>query len=174
MPSGMPPPSQCSSRFSNALRDGFGEPHLARDLGAAMAARFDQFLGDLAAVLEDVDQRAKPLGQSGLHSGMRQDEAQHLRQAAVDGLEVALEGEVVGQIELADARRIAAAAEILQQQRVVELPDLALAQADLAADVDADPAAAHAMPGRLAFDHVQRVAERAEKFGEPNFCLAGD
>ena len=52
---------------------------------------------------------------------MREDEAQHLRQAVVELLEVPLEIEIVGQIELADARGVAAAAEILQQQRVVEV-----------------------------------------------------
>ena len=66
----------------------------------------------------------------GLHARVRQHEAQRLRQAAVDGLEVALEGEIVGQIELADARRIAAAAEILQQQHVVEVRKFRIAQAD--------------------------------------------
>ena len=99
---------------------GFGEAHLAGDVGAAMAARLDQFAGDLAAVLEDVDDGAKPFGQAGFQPGMAQHETQRLRQAAVDELEVLLEGEIVGQIQLADARSVAAAAEILQQQRVIE------------------------------------------------------
>ena len=104
---------------------GFGEAHFAGDVGAAMAARLDQLARDLAAVLEDVDDGAEPLGEAGFQAGVAEHEAQRLRQAAVDGLEVVLEGEIVGQVQLADARRVAAAAEILQQQRVVEFADLA-------------------------------------------------
>ena len=47
----------------DALRDRLAEPHLARDVGAAMAARLDQFARDVAAVLEDFDQRAEAFGQ---------------------------------------------------------------------------------------------------------------
>ena len=42
-----------------------GEAHLAGDVGAAVAARLDQLAGDLAAVLEDVDDGAEPLGEAG-------------------------------------------------------------------------------------------------------------
>ena len=94
---GRPLPSQCSSRFWMPCATRFGEAHLARDLGAAMAARLHQLAGDLAAVLEHLDQRAEALRQAGLHAGVRQHEAQRLRQAAVDGLEVLFEGEIVGQ-----------------------------------------------------------------------------
>ena len=99
----------------DALRDRLGEAHLAGDVGAAMAARFDQLAGNLAAVLEDVDDGAKPFGESDLEPGMAKHESQRLRQAAVDELEVPLEGEIVGEIQLADARRVAAAAEVFQQ-----------------------------------------------------------
>ena len=97
---------------------------------------------------------------------MRQHEAKHLRQAAVQQLEVLLERQVIGQIEFADARGIAAAAEILEQQGVVQILELGLRQAELAADVDADPAAPHAVARRLALGQVQRPAERAENFGQ--------
>ena len=116
----------------DALRDRLAEPHLARDVGAALAARLDQFAGDIAAILEDVDQRAKSFGQAGLQSGMGEHEAKRLRQAAVDLLEVVFELDVVGQIELADPRGIAAAAQILQQQRVVQFPQLEFAEPELA------------------------------------------
>jgi hypothetical protein len=55
---------------------------------------------------------------------MREEEAQRLRQAAVDRLGFVLEGELVGEEQAADARRIAAAPEVLQKQRVIEFPDL--------------------------------------------------
>ena len=57
---------------------------------------------------------------------MTEDELRDLRQAAVDPLEVALEREVVGHVQLADARRVAAAAQVFQEQRVIELPQLVL------------------------------------------------
>ena len=40
---------------------------------------------------------------------------------------------------------------------------------EFTADVDSDPAAANAMSDRLAFHHVERMAERAEDFSQPNF-----
>lgn len=150
----------------NALRDRFGEAHFAGDVGAAMAARLDQFASDLAAVLEDIDDGAKPFGQTGLQPGMAQHEAQRLRQAAVNELEILLEGEIIGQIQLADARSVAAAAEILQQQYVVKFDDLVLAEADLPADHDADAAASHAMSGRLPLREIERVAQRTQQFGK--------
>src|SRR4051812_14697208 len=73
---------------------------------------------------------------------------------------------------MANARRVAAATQILQQQGVIKLPDLRIAEADFLPDVDPDPAAAHAMTGRLTLDHIERMAERAEQFGEPDFLLA--
>ena len=152
------------------MRDRLAEPHLARDIGAALAAGLDQFAGDVAAILEHVDQRAKALGQAGLQSGMGEHEAKRLRQAAIDLLEVMFELDVVGQIELADPRGIAAAAQILEQQRVIQFPQLEFADPDLLTDLRADEAAAHAMPGRLAFGHVERVAERAQQFGEPDIA----
>ena len=74
----------------DAVRDAFGEPHLARDVGTAMTAGLDQFPRDLAAVLDDVDDRAEALGEPGLQSRVRQNEAQRLRQAAVDILKSCL------------------------------------------------------------------------------------
>ena len=152
----------------DAQRHRFGKAHPAGDVGAAVAARLDQLAGDLAAVLEDVDDGPEALGEACLQAGVGQHEAQRLRQAAVDLLEVVLEGEIVGQIELADARRIAAAAEVLEQQRVVEFPDPALIEADFLPDLHADPAAADAMALGLALGHVERMAERAEQLGQPD------
>ena len=150
----------------DAVGDRLGEAHLAGDVGAAMAARLDQLAGDLAAVLEDVDDGAEPFGEAGFQAGMAEHEAQRLRQAAVDELEVLLEGEIVGEIQLADARRIAAAAKILQQQRIIEFRDLVFAEADFPADFDAYPAASHTMSGRLPFGEIERVAECAQQFGK--------
>ena len=148
----------------DAVGDRLGKPHFAGDVGAAMAARLDQFAGDLAAVLEDVDDGAEPFGEAGFQAGMAKHEAQRLRQAAVDELEVLFEGEIIGQIQLADPRRVAAAAKILQQQRIIEFGNLGLAEADFPADFDADTAASHAMSGRLSLGEIERVAECAQQF----------
>jgi hypothetical protein len=58
--------------------------------------------------------------------------------------------------DAADARRIAAATEILEQQRVIQFPRLLGGQADPLSDMHADPAAAHPMAGRLTFGQVAR------------------
>ena len=150
----------------DAVGDRLGEAHLAGDIGAAMAARLDQLASDLTAVLEDVDDCPEPFGEPGFQPGMAQHEAQRLRQAAVNELEVLLEGEIVGEIQLADARRIAAAAKILQQQRVIEFGDLLLAEADFPADFDADAATSHTMAGRLPLGEIERMAEGAQQFGK--------
>jgi len=132
-----------------------------------LAARLDQLLRDLRAVAQDVDDRAQPLRQTGVQAGVREDEAQHLRQAVAGGLEVAFEAQVVAEVELADARGIAAAAQVLEQQGVVQLPALARAQTDDAGHVHADPAAAHAVALGLALGQVECVAEGADDFGQP-------
>src|SRR6266478_2065004 len=111
----------------------------------AMSAPLYQLASDFTAVLEDVDDCPEPFGETGFQPGMAQHEAQRLRQTAVDELEVLLEGEIVGEIQLADPRRIAAAAKILQQQRVIEFGDLLLAEADFPADFDADAATSNPM-----------------------------
>lgn len=78
------------------------------------------------------------------------------------------EGQIIGEVESADARRIAAAAEVLGQQSVVELR---LPEADLPADLGTDPAAADAMAFRLPFGHVEGMAERAQELRQPDFLL---
>ncbi len=120
----------------------------------------------IAAVAEDVHDRTKPLRRPG--PLLRRDEAQRLRQAAVDLLEVVFEGQVVGEVELADARCIAAAAKVLQEERIIEFPDLGIAEADLAADLRADPAAADATAFRLPFVHIEGMAERAQRLRQPD------
>ena len=70
------------------------------------------------------------------------------------------EGKIVGQIDLADARRIAAAAEVFQEQRVIEILQGAVGQAELAADMGADIAGADAMAGRLPLGEIERLSYR--------------
>ncbi|MNT63116.1 hypothetical protein D3C72_2009010 [compost metagenome] len=104
---------------------------------------------------------------------MGKHEPEDLRQRAVDDLEVLLEGQVVGQIELADAGGIAGAAEILEQQGVVEIMQRLVGKAEFAADRRADPAAADAMTGRLALGHVERHAQRLDDFRKSDPCRHG-
>ncbi len=118
------------------------------------------------ALAQHVEHAAKALGQSSFQAGVLQHKARHLRQAVADALEVALKGQVVGQIQLANARRVAAAAQVFQQQRVVQLPALLVAQAQRLGDVHTNPAAAHAVALGLAFGDVQCVAQGADEFGQ--------
>jgi len=150
----------------DAGRHAFRKAQQAGDFGAALATGGDQFLGDILAIAKNAQHAAETLGQRCFQAGMAEYETKHLRQAVADRLEIALETEVVGQVQLADARRIAAAAQILEQQRVVQVPQVVIVEAQAAPDVHADPAAAHAMAFRLALGDVERVAERRNQFGQ--------
>ena len=150
----------------DAFGDGFAEAQPACDLGTTLAAGLDQFLGECVAVPEYPPDRTDPFDEPQARAGVTDDEFQHPAKAAVDPLEVVLEAEVIGQVELADPGGIAAAAQILQQQRVVELPQRRIVQAQASPDVGADPAAAHAMPRRLPLGEVEREAERADQLGK--------
>ena len=55
-------------------------------------------------------------------SGVHEHEPQRLRRGAAYSLEVALEREVVCQVQVANARRLAATAQVFEQQRVVQPP----------------------------------------------------
>ncbi len=157
----------------DALGDVFGKAQLPRNVGAALAAGLNEFLRDVTAIAKDVERGAKALGQAAAQTRVIEHEAQHMRQAAVEQLEVALELQIVGEVELADARGIAAAAQVFEQQGVVQLPLLRSGQADFSTDRHADPGAAHAVAFGLALGHVERVTEGAHQFGEFEIFHAG-
>ncbi len=142
------------------------ETQLARDLRAARATRLGELAVDLAAVLHHVDDRAQALGQAGLDAGVPDHEIHLARQAQAHRLAVVLEREIVGEEQFAQARGVAAATRVLQQRRVVQLAHPGGVQADRATDLLPDPAAAHAVAGRLAFGHVQGVAQGAEQLAQ--------
>src|SRR5690606_24207578 len=137
------------------------------------AARLDQFAGDHTAILEDMNEGAEALGKPRLQSGVRKHKAKQLRKAAVNLFEIVLKGQIVGEIKLAQARGVAAATEVFQEQRVIELPDFLVAQSDLPPDVNADPATAHAMTFGLSLGEIERVTERTEQFGEAHIRRCG-
>ena len=95
---------------------------------------------------------------------MLQHKAHHLRQVVAHPLEVAFELQIVREVELTNARRIAATAQVFEQQGVVELPELVFIQTDFTPNVHADPAAPDAVPLRLPFGDVERITQRADQF----------
>ena len=141
------------------------EPQRARDVGAARAARDDQFLRNRIPVAQDVADRRGALPQRRALRGLAEHEVQRRREAGADRLVALLERSIVGVVELADARGIAAAAKVLEQQGVIESPRSAWRQADRAADLHPDPAGADAMAGGLTFGEVERIAERRDDLG---------
>lgn len=147
----------------NPFRHGLAETQPPRNIGAALTAGLNQFLGNVIAFAEDREDRPETIGKVGPQARVPDHEVQHLRQRTVHELEVALEAQVVRQIELTDPRRVGAAPQILQQQGVVQLAHLLLRQHQLAADVRTDPAAAHAMTGRLPLGHIKGVTERTDQ-----------
>ena len=111
-------------QIADAQCHGFAEPHLARNVSAALASRLNKLRRNLAAILENVDDGAEALGKTRLQSRMTQHKAKRLRQAAINEFEILFEVDVIDKIEFTDARRIAAAAKVFQQKGVVEFPCL--------------------------------------------------
>jgi hypothetical protein len=142
----------------------FRESHLSSDLGAALATRLDEFGGVLSTVLQNIQDAAKSLGKARLHAGVADDEPEDLGETAVNQLEVAFEIQIIREIEFADARGIAATPEILQQERVIEITQLNVIEADFAADMHADVTAPDAMPLRLPLGHIERFAQSLDDF----------
>ena len=67
---------------------------------------------------------------------------------------------------LANSRGVAAATQILEQQRVIKAPQFVVRHPDPSSDMHADPAATDTMPLRLPFGDIQRVTERRDQLGE--------
>ena len=150
----------------DTLRHGFRKAQQTGDVGAALAARGDQVLRNLRPVAQNRHHGAEAFGQPRLQARVLEDEFQHLRQAVAHRLEALLERQIVRQVQLADARRIAAAAQILEQQGVVQIPQVFIGHAQFASHMHADPAAADAMAFRLPFRDVERLAQGADQFGK--------
>ncbi len=167
--SGRPPPAvPVLVQAADALAHRFGKAQRGGDGGAPVAARLDD-LRDLGlAMAGDVENRPQPVAERGLASGMRQHEAEHLRQAGAHGLEVALQGQIVRQIQLADPRGIAGAAEVLEEDGEIKLPQRIVAEPHVPADRQPDPGRARAMSDRLAFGEVEREGQGTQKLREPN------
>ncbi|WP_199192755.1 hypothetical protein [Allosphingosinicella deserti] len=81
-------------------------------------------------------------------------------------LEVVLEAAVVGQIQIGNPRRIAAAAEILEQCRIIDGPPLFAGKVQGGGDATGNPAGAQRMAGGLTFGQIERVGESPEDLGK--------
>jgi len=152
-----------SIQAANAHRHRVREAQPARNVGPALAARLGQFVRDLRAVAHDVEHRAQPLRDAHSQSGVRETKCSICGRLKPTVLKSCLNCKVVGQVELADARGVAAAAQVLEQQGVVQRPQVLLAQADGLADMHAEPAAARAMTLGLPFGDGQCMTERADQ-----------
>ena len=87
----------------NARCHPFGKTHLARDVRTPVATCLDDFPNVFLAVLKLIQDSAKAFRHRRVGPGVAHHEAEHLPEAAVHQLEVALEATIVGQIELTDA-----------------------------------------------------------------------
>ena len=150
----------------DALAHGFREAQPPRDVGAARAAGQDQLLRDRVAIFQDIADRRGAAAERRRRCGFRKNEVERGGEAGADGLETLLERAVVGFVERANPRRVARAAEVLEEQGVVEIVALARGEAQRDADLAADVAATDAMAGGLAFGDIERIAERADQLGE--------
>src|SRR6478672_3374284 len=108
----------------NALANRVGKAQLSRDIGASGAARQDQLLGNPIAVLEDGPDRFGAATESGLGGSSGENEVNGGGEAGAYRLVPVLERPIVRIVKLADARRITRAAEVFQQDCVVEVTSL--------------------------------------------------
>ena len=88
--------------------------------------------------------------------------------AIVGGEQIALELDVVGQEQLADARRVGCAAEILEQQRIIEVVQPATLEPSRRPILVPIQHARMQWPTGWPFGHVQRGAQGPEQLGEMN------
>ena len=154
----------------NSQRDVLGKSQLAGNGRAPLTAGLDQSPRYFRAVLDNVEDRAESLGQAGFDPRVREDKAQDFRQAAVEPFEILLEDDVVCEIKLANPCGVAAAAKVFQKQRIVEIAQTILGETDFEANLRPDEAAADAVPGGLAFGHVQGMAQGGEKLAKPDLA----
>ena len=125
----------------NAVTHRFRKAQRPRDVRSAGAARDDHFLGDGVAIGEDVTDRRCAAVQRPALRGLAEHEMQRRREARPDRLIALFEGAIVGCVKLADARRVAAAAEVLEQQGVIKIVELGLTRPIAFPIWNADPAA---------------------------------
>ncbi|MEO7365937.1 MAG: hypothetical protein ABIW03_06425 [Sphingomicrobium sp.] len=149
----------------NAVAHGIGKTPRLGDIGAAGTARHDQVLGNRVAVLQNIDNCSGAAVERSVARGLACDEVKRRGEAGPDCLEPLLKSQIVGLVQLADPRGIAAAPQILEQQRVIKIVQVAAGKTEGATDMAANPARANAMPGRLTLGDVERIAERADELG---------
>ncbi|MEG3155322.1 hypothetical protein [Sphingomonas sp. RB1R13] len=150
----------------DAVRHCRREAERSGDICAARAASDNQLLGDLVAVFQDVADGHGAARQRGGLGGARSDEVNGRSEPCPDGLITLLEGAVIGFVKFADARGVAAASKVLEQERVIKVVKVLQRQAKRAANVAAYPAGAKTVPGGLPFGNVQRVTERTDQLGQ--------
>ncbi len=139
-----------------------GQLEHAGDLGAALAARADQLARDLL-LLRDPAHLAR-LGERAAALGDRLPRVDRARgrPRPVGDLHGALGRLVVGGEQRGQARGVARAAGVLEQQRVEQRGALLLGQADLLGQPHADRGRADRVAGRFALGDVERVRQRTE------------
>jgi hypothetical protein len=81
---------------------------------------------------------------------------------------ILLEDPVVGAEQIAQPRRVARAAQILEQQRIEQRATLIVGKAKLLADLHPDHGGAHRVAHGLALGEVERIGKRPEDFGQPD------
>lgn len=150
----------------NTGRNRLAEPQITRNGRTPFATGCDQFGRNGFTVTGNIQQPLEALGHTGIAPGMLQQKTDDLRQTAVDPFEITFEAKIIGAVQLTDACGVAAAAQILQQEGVIEFPACALVQLQLIRQMHADPAAAHAMSRRLTLGHVQRVRQCTDQLGK--------
>ena len=168
-PRGSPRPFQCSSSAAIASATCAPKPRSLTIWRSAPAARLDQLRArsgcPSGGELRHAARALEPRGCRGPRAPPRT--ARPEVAAPVHAREIALGHAVVAAEQLVDARRVARAADVLEQEAVVEVAALGQRQADALGDRHADQAAAERVPERLAFRDVERERQSAEHSETP-------
>ena len=123
--------------------DGLVETKLPCNRRAPLTAGSDEFSREFLAVSSQIKYATHALLQALALAGVGQHETHDLGQmVGVDSLEVALNFEVVGAIELTQTCSVTATTGVLQQQCVVKVPECRGIETKFFTHVHADPATA--------------------------------
>ncbi len=160
----------------HCLRRHFGQPQPPHDVGAPVTAGLDEFGDERGGVAHDVEDRACPCPVARAGRGLGQHVAQGVGERGADGAEVALQLEIVGTVDFAQARRVAGTPRVLEQHGVEQVSLGLCGDAEFVGAAKRDVGGARRMPGREPLGHVEGMAHRAKQLGQGHglACAWGD
>ena len=151
-----------------------GKSELERDRRTAVAADPDQLARGVRGARDGDELSHSFAKRAARRDGTRRLDGESEARMPVHALHSRLDRLVVGREQRRHAARVARAAGVLEEQRVVERRALIGLESDRFGDAHPDQAGAHRVSGRRALGEVERARERGEHFGETDSALYGE